>query len=119
VAGLQSGGYFVAVTLAKLLGVTCIPGLDVSKTEGDVRSLSGAVVLNPAYIRGKRVLGVDDTVITGTLTRLLREQVEAAGGEFRMATLVGVGDFPVEQIKYAGSYMPVAPSMPWAELMKP
>lgn len=122
VVGLQSSGYFVAATLAKLLEVSCIPCLDVVKDAHGVRSLGGAVALNPDRIRGKRVLGVDDTVITGTLARLLRQEVTAAGGDFRMAALIGVvrdDDFPTELLQYVGACTSQTPTMPWAWLMKP
>lgn len=118
VLGLQSSGYFVAVTLAKLLQVDCIPGLDVAKSADGVRSLGGAVRLNAGYIRGKRVLGVDDTVITGTLARLLRQEVTGMGGDFPMAALVGVDTFPAQEVQYVGSHMYLTPAMPWAWLMK-
>lgn len=122
VVGLQSSGYFVAVTLAKLLEIECIPGLDVAKDANGVRSLGGAVKLNPDYIRGKRVLGVDDTIITGTLARLLRQEVVTMGGNFRMAALIGVvrdDDFPAEELQFVGACIAQTPTMPWAWLMKP
>lgn len=113
IAGLETGGVFVAGMLKKLLGVETMVALDVVEVAGVYR-LGGLAQLDRLRMAGKRLLGVDDGIRTGNLLLVEMPQLAARlGAELRCASMVGIGDYPRDPNLFVARDLSVAPRLPW------
>jgi hypoxanthine phosphoribosyltransferase len=109
IVALSRGGFVPATMIAYKLGVKTLVGLDVKKNTSGVRSRGSVVSVD--NLKGRKVLVVDDSIITGRLLDIVPTEIRTKGGEPRTCALISEGKCPSPD--YVVETRDVTPIMPW------
>jgi hypoxanthine phosphoribosyltransferase len=109
ILALSRGGFVPATMIAYRLQVKTLAGLDARKNADGVRSTGYIVSIKE--LTGKKILVVDDGIITGHLLTIVPEEVRSKGGEPRTCALISEGKCPDPD--YLVETHDVIPTLPW------
>lgn len=109
IIGLSRSGFVPATMIAYKLDVKILAGLDAKRNNDGPRSTGHIVGLK--NLADKKVLVVDDGIITGHLLNIVPDEVRSLGGEARTCALISEGrckdpDYLVETLEFM-------PKFPW------